>query len=938
MSAVTLTHLTVEHLVEPLGLATLEPRFGWVLDAAAVRGVRQTAYELEVYREEEDQPSWTTGRVVSTQSVLVEYAGPELLSGIRYAWRVRVWCEAEERREAVSAWAASWFETSLVDPATWRAGWVEPAQATVVNDGATSFGDIFGYRSTTPPEERLHPAQYLRQNFELAERPVRGRLYATARGVYQPELNGRPVGDQVLAPGYSSYDKEIAFQTYDVTDLLEPGANVIGVVLGDGWYAGRISILGRSTQYGDRLQASWQLLATYADGRTDTVVSDDTVRSTTGPIRYSDLFVGERHDGRLDIGAWSTPGYDDTAWTPVTTVDGGDTTLVPFVGEPVRRVLELPIATVLRTPKGETVVDVGQVIAGRVRLRVTGPEGTEVTLEHSETLDAEGNYFDNIVGPNKDQTDVYVLAGHPEGETWEPLFTFHGFRYVRVTGWPGELAADALTAVVIASDLPLTGDFACSDRALTQLHRNTMWSQRANFLAVPTDCPQRERAGWTGDIQVFAPTAATNMGVAPFLSRWLDNLRADQHADGLVPIIVPMPPALQQLFDALTPDYRGMDRDFLEIQAAAGWSDAVLMVPWTLYQRYGDRRVLEDNHAAMQEWVAFQTRGAQEKLPRRLTGVELSEEQRRRQSLLWSGEPNFGDWLTPSTLRDAEHHEQAMMVAPHVTGELVGAMFGAESLRLLGEIAAVLGRHDDAAEYALRAKEVREAFMAEYVGPDGRLPVDMQGVYVLVLTFGLVPEDRHSVVVDRLVDLVHAADDHLDTGFLSVPYLLDVLWDTGHRELAWRLLRQDTVPSWLYEVRMGATTIWESWDSVAPDGSVGPTSLNHYAFGCVDDWLYRRVAGLQAASPGYAEAIIAPHLDSGLDWVAAHHDTPYGRLAVAWQARDGAVDLTVTVPANTSATLRLPPRWAESSGERGGIPLTSGITSFVLSTTTEVYA
>lgn len=282
-----------------------------------------------------------------------------------------------------------------------------------------------------------------------------------------------------------------------------------------------------------------------------------------------------------------------------------------------------------------------------------------------------------------------------------------------------------------------------------------------------------------------------------------------------------------------------------------------------------------------------------------------------------------------------------MLVAPRVTGELVGAMFGAESLRLLGEIAAVLGRDDDAAEYASRAKEVREAFVAEYFGAEGRLPVDMQGVYVLALAFGLVPEDRRGAVVDRLVDLVHAADDHLDTGFLSVPYLLDVLRDNGHEDLARRLLRQDTVPSWLYEVRMGATTIWESWDSVAPDGTVGPTSLNHYAFGCVDDWLYRRVAGLQAASPGYAEAIIAPDLDSDLDWVEAHHETPYGRLAVGWQARDGAVDLRVTVPANTSATLRLPQGWAETGGDGGGIPLGSGTTSFVVSTsttTTEVYA
>ena len=439
------------------------------------------------------------------------------------------------------------FETSLLRPGDWSAGWIEPEQQPVLADGARHFGEIFGYTATSPPEDRLHPAQYLRQTFDLPETPIRGRLYATAHGVYQAELNGQSVGDQVLAPGYFSYDRELAFQTYDVTDQLRPGRNALGVVLGDGWYAGRISITGQSAQYGDRLQASWQLAVRYADGRSEMITSDGAVRSTTGPIRYSDLFVGECHDARLHLGAWSTPEFDDRDWQAVRTVSI-TAPLVPFVGEPVRRVMELPVATLLRTPAGETVADFGQVIAGRVRLRVSGPAGTTVTLEHSETLDEHGNYFSNIEGPNKDQTDTYILAGHPSGETWQPLFTFHGFRYVRISGWPGELSADSLTAVVIASDLRTTGDFVCSDADLSQLHRNVVWSQRGNFLAVPTDCPQRERAGWTGDIQIFAPTAATNMMVAPFLSRWLDNLRQDQKPDGQVTIMVPQPPAQEAIF------------------------------------------------------------------------------------------------------------------------------------------------------------------------------------------------------------------------------------------------------------------------------------------------------------------------------------------------------------------------------------------------------
>lgn len=901
MSAMRLERLTVEHLTEPLGLATAAPRFSWVLDPGAASDARQAAYELEVRREDETDPLWATGRVGGEQSVLVEYAGPELASATRYRWRVRVWCGPETRAGEPTAWAVSHFETSLLHPADWVAGWVEPEQRPVTRDGATSFDDIFSYHPPTASvAERLHPSPYLRQAFTLDERPVRARLYATAHGIYQAELNGVGVGDQVLAPGYQSYDQAVAFQTYDVTDALQAGPNVLGVVLADGWFAGRISITGASAQYGDRLRASWQLVVTGADGGQRLITSDGTVRSSTGPLRYADLFIGEAYDARAELTGWSRPDFDDRTWTPVLT-PAVTATLVPFVGEPVRRVRELAAVEVITTPRGDTVVDFGQVIAGRVAMSVTGPAGTTVTLEHAEILDRDGNYFSNIMGPNKDQTDVYVLAGRPEGETWEPRFTFHGFRYVRVTGYPGVPEAASFTAVVIASDLPETGDFACADERLTRLHRNVVWSQRGNFLAIPTDCPQRERAGWTGDIQIFAPTAATNAGVAPFLTRWLENLRHDQEADGSVPMIVPMPPSMRDWIDESLDAF-----DIASIRSAAGWGDAVIIVPWVLYQRYGDRRVLEENLAAMVAWVEHQARSAAAKLPRRLRDVELDPEQRRRQALLWNGEVNFGDWLTPSTLAGGSL-EETIMRAPELTSEVVGAMFHAYALRTLAEITGVLGQESVAAGYARRAVDVREAFVAEYLGADGRLPSDLQGVYVLALAFDLVPDDRRAELVDRLVHLVHDADDHLDTGFLSVPYLLDVLWDNGHPELARTLLRQDTVPSWLYEVDQGATTIWEAWEAVAPDGTVGPVSLNHYAFGCVDDWLYRRVAGLQATAPGYRTSVIAPDLGSGLDWVSAHHDTPYGRLAVDWRREpDGSFTVETRVPASTDAILVLP--------------------------------
>ena len=519
----------------------------------------------------------------------------------------------------------------------------------------------------------------------------------------------------------------------------------------------------------------------------------------------------------------------------------------------------------------DVVIDAGQVVAGRVRLAVTADAGQEIVLEHSETLDPAGEYFANILGPNKDQTDVYVAAGR-DGEVFEPEFTFHGFRYVRVTGLPG-LAVDDVTIVVLNSDLPETSSFRASDARLTRLHENVVWSQRANFLSIPTDCPQRERAGWTGDLQVFMPAAATNMAVQPFVERWLANLRADQHASGEVPMIVPVMPHMDDSGEGIG-----------SVVTSAGWGDAVVIVPWVLYERYGDVAVLRDNYAAMVAWVEYQMREAGD-------------------GLLWNTGFHFGDWLAPSTLADGS--PDAAMVAPALTGAITAAMFHAYSLQLLARVARVLGETADAERFEARHGAVADAFAAEYVDADGHLAVELQGPYVNALAFGLIPADRTAAAVARLVELVHAADDHLDTGFVSVPYLLDVLWDNGERELARTLLLQDTMPSWLYEVKMGATTIWESWAGVLPDGTPQSMSMNHYAFGCVDDWMFRRLAGVAPTAPGYREFVVEPDLEGSLDGVEAAIETPSGRIAVNWRREGAGVALDVEVPPNTTAVLVL---------------------------------
>lgn len=891
-----LRDLRVEYLRAPIGVGTRAPRFSWIT------GHAQDAYELEVTAAE--RVVWATGVVETAESSLIEYAGERLASNTAYRWRVR-----SRASDVWTPWAASTFETALLDASDWVAAWVEPEQQDAVVERWSIVDWIRGLGPDTPPEERLRPPQLLRQRVAVREGLVRARLYATARGVYSAFVNGARADDQVLAPGSDAYAHRISVQAYDVTAALVPGENVLGVALADGWWAGRLGLTGSSAQFGTRTSAIWQLHLEYADGTAEVAASGADVRSATGPWVYADLFVGELFDRRAARAGWDRPGFDDGDWMPVTEVGRDHGVLRPFTGEPVRRVLELPALEVAETPEG-AIVDFGQVLVGRVRLRVRGTTpGRRIVLEHTETLPADGSWFTNIVGINKEQTDVFVSAGGDD--EWEPEFTFHGFRYARVSGLSGPLRAEDIVAVVIASDLAQTGSFATSDPRLNRLHQNVVWSQRGNFLSIPTDCPQRERAGWTGDLQAFAGAATGNAQVVPFLSRWLENLRADQLPDGRIPIFSPRSP-----FDA---EAAAAAQGVGSIVAAAGWSDAIAIVPWTLYERTGDRRVLEENHDAMLRWIDYQRRTAAAERPPGL-GDALPEARRRAQALLFNTGEHFGDWLTPSTMEGRPLHE-ALAVAPALTSEYLAPMFQAHTLTLASRAAAVLGRHTDAAALADRAAAVRAAFAAEYVDEHGDLPVRLQGVYVVALAFDMVPEGLRARTAARLVELIRERGDRLDTGFLSTPYLLDVLCDHGHADVARTLLWQTEMPSWLYEVDRGATTIWEAWDAISPEGEIRPMSFNHYAPGSVDDWLYRRVAGIRATSPGFRTALIDPDFDAGVTEVRAHVGTPYGELGIQWRRAGDAASVTVTVPWGVEASL------VTGEGADGRVALAPGTSS-----------
>ena len=642
------------------------------------------------------------------------------------------------------------------------------------------------------------------------------------------EINGVRVGNQELAPEVTAYESYLQYQTYDVSEMIDQGYNVLGAVLADGWYCGRIGLPGDSCQYGNKLALLLQLEIEYQDGSSQWLISDVDFKSSTGPLVYSDLFIGERYDAELENTNWHKPNFDDRSWKNAAIADYGYSNLVAQYGEPLRVVKEIVPLGILKTPKGETVIDLGQNISGKIRMCVQSMSKTEVVLDYSEVLDSDGNFLQQIRGRNKDQRDIYILKGDGV-EVYEPWFTMHGFRYVRVTGYQGEPRLADFTGLVIASDLRDSGSFSCSDERLNRLQENIRWSQRGNLVSIPTDCPQRERAGFTGDAQVFIPTACFNMDVNAFFTRWLRNLQIEQRDDGQVPNTIPYWKSYIEMF---APIQGGS-------HTSAGWGDACVIIPWTLYQAYGDLRILEENYSTMTRWLDYVQKEAESGIPERLE-ENLPPQSREHQKYLWNTGFHFGDWLIPSLTAGYANPFDAA----NATKEVVASCFYAYSSGLMAKIAQALGNEKDCQHYSELNAKIRAAFADEYVAPDGRLPAHYQGMYVLALKMDMVPAEKRHLLTNQLVDLIAQNGYRLDTGFVSVPYLLDVLCDNGRQDIAYQLLFQTECPSWLYEVEKGATTIWETWDAISPDGHVDIASFNHYAFGCVGDWMYRFVAGL----------------------------------------------------------------------------------------------
>jgi len=830
------TFLTCSYVQSPLGLGEIAPNFGWILESDK-RNVLQTAYRLQVALDPDfGALLWDSGAVSADQSVNVPCLGFVPQSATEYFWRVQV----ADNHGDVSPWSeTAHFEMGLLSECDWKAVFISP--------------------DTNHEDSR---AYYLRKIFHLPSPAVKARLYATALGMYELFLNGKRVGEDLLTPGWTEYKSRLQHQTYDVTDLLHKGENELRIHLGSGWY--KCDLLG-GRKYGLETAALCQLNASLMDGKSTLLVTDESWEYTESPVLFSELYHGETYDARI------TP----NGWRPVRTVIFDKSIIIPQDGLPVRRQETLPVQELIVTPKGETVLDFGQNLVGFVHFRVHGNAGDKALLRHAEILDAAGNFYTENLRSAR-ETVEYILCGDGE-EVFEPHFSFQGFRYVCVDAWPGNVDLADFEAVVIHSDMRCVGDFHCSEPLLEQLHHNILWGMKGNFVDVCTDCPQRdERLGWTGDAQVFVQMATDLMDVRAFFRKWLRDMRAAQFPNGGIPVVIP--DVLSNSQHTLVEGQECFMRD------SAGWSDAAVIIPWTLYKAYGDIGILREHYPMMKNWVEFV----------RATGTEET---------LWDIGFQFGDWLA------LDAHEGSYFGA--TPNDLVATAFYAYSTELLSKTAEVLGLAEDAAIYRDLRRRIGKTFEEHYFMSDGTLISQTQTAQILSLAFGLVPEKYRTDIVNTLLALIQENGGHLTTGFLGTPFLCHVLADNGELDTAYGLLLQKDYPSWLYQVLKGATTIWEHWDGIKPDGSMWSAdmnSFNHYAFGAIGDFLYRIVAGIDVdeCQPGYKHILFHPCPGGGLHSVSASLETPYGKAAIAWTITGNILYVDVLTPHNTTATLILP--------------------------------
>ena len=833
---VKIQHLLTENLTNPIGLDALQPRLSWQL-ISDKRNVVQTAYEIVV--SEGKNSVWKTGKVATDQSVQVPYAGTILQSNKKYTWQVRVWDNSGKQ----SAWSEpAFFQMALLAVSDWKAKWIAPG---FIEDSI------------------MRPSPLFRKEFASTKKIIAAIAHITAHGMYEAQINGKRVGNAYLTPGWTSYKKRLQYQTYDVTNLLLNNKNAIGITLGNGWYRGIIGFDNNINVYGKDIALLFQLDISYSDGSTESIVSDNSWKSSTGEIRSSEIYNGEIVDARKEKMGWTKINFNDADWSSVKVVEHPMNVLLATYNEPVTKHEIYKATRLFTTPTGEKVIDFGQNLVGWVVMKVKGNAGDKITLSHAEVLDKKGNvYFDNLRAAKAQNT--YILKGDGT-EVFEPHFTWQGFRYLKIEGYPGEIKLENFEAVTLYSDMKPTGTFTSSNSMINQLQHNIQWGQKGNFLDVPTDCPQRdERLGWTGDAQAFSRTASFNMNVNNFFAKWLKDLEADQD-NGKVPFVVP--------------NVLG------QVTSSAGWADVATIAPWNMYLAYGDKQLLGNQYNSMKAYVE---------------SIRINAK-----NDLWNTGFHFGDWLFYRP--DDDNDGRAAVTDKY----LIAQCFYANSTQLLLNAARVLGKNSDAENYAALLLKIKEAFNKEYVTSNGRLVSGTQTAYVLALNFDMLPESQRQQAAVRLAENVKSYGTHLTTGFLGTPYLCHVLTRFNFTDLAYKLLLQDTYPSWLYPVKMGATTIWERWDGQKPDSTFqtpGMNSFNHYAYGAIGDWMYRKMVGIDTYEDGvgYKHIKIQPHIGDGFTHASASLKTYYGTVSSGWKIDSLRLLIDVEIPSNTVATVYIP--------------------------------
>lgn len=889
-----------ENKRNPLNVDVKQPRFSWQIVSEG-KNLFQESYRIVVKRG--NVLCWDSGMVEDRRTFGILYAGEELIGRTSYCYTVEVVLSSGEHVQSEE----NRFETVLFDYKEWKAQFIEPdmlpdidcdplqeckdkwaefVQKYMSGEEVTEVFDPGAYLLTRPCHP-YHPAVVMCRKFMLPDNAKKARVYMTAHGIYEFCINGKLASDVTLAPEFTTYDKILKYQVYDVTDLLKAGENVILVTIADGWYKGKIAY-GCGCEYGNNPGLLLEMDVVCSDGSKHIVISDeDWLFCYDGPIRRADLFNGQTVDGRYEIPHFAESGMDISAWKPVHVEEHDKSVLTAQTDAPIRVLDELEAADVSVNTKGETIVDFGQGFSGHIRVcGIEGEAGTEIIFEHTEQLDKDGNFIYPFTDFVQKQEDIYILNGSGN-ERFEPKMTYHGFRYVRVASkakinWKKE----QFKGIVIGTDNEKAGDFSCSDERINRLQKNIVWSQRSNMVGIPTDCPTREKAGWTGDVYVYGKTSCFNQNLLTFYEEWLKSVRAEQMENGGVQYTVPLiQNYLQQVGGAST-----------------GWGDVIVELPWQLYQIYGDRKVLEENYEAMKRWQAYLENEA--RTGRGQGTEEMSERAQENQQYLVNTGFHFGDWLVPSVKNEAGFADGA--ASSFLTGHTVATSIYADTTEKLGKIARILGDEKEAARCDRLAGRIREAFEETYLLKDGTLLNDMQGLYVLALKMNMVSEAHRPALLNRLVEKIHENDGCMDCGFLSVPHIMDVLTENGKPEEAYKLLYQDKCPSWLYEVKQGATTMWESWNAIKEDGSRDGCSFNHYAFGCVGDWMYRNILGIKSLAPGYTKIEISPGLSCGLDAVSGYYDSIHGRIAVDWEKKmDSSIQVKVQIPVNVEAVIRI---------------------------------